>query len=114
MDNLGSIIKDVVFEAKVLDKYRTFDWIANRSMEDLGYTYLHSDLLDSAILTTNHSQSQITSYRFAWVVFAKKTCLWRSKKLALSQSPKGDWKYGMHVVIIIESIPLCHQSLFLN
>ncbi len=25
MDNLGSIIKDVVFEAKVLDKYRTFD-----------------------------------------------------------------------------------------
>jgi hypothetical protein len=44
-------IKDVAFEAKVVNKYGTFDQIANRSMEDLGYAYLHCDLLDRAVLT---------------------------------------------------------------
>jgi hypothetical protein len=44
-------IKDVAFDAKVLNKYGTFDQIANKSMEDLGYAYLHCDLLDRAILT---------------------------------------------------------------
>jgi hypothetical protein len=39
-------IRNVAFEAKVLNRYNTFDQIANRSMEDLGYAYLHCDLLD--------------------------------------------------------------------
>jgi hypothetical protein len=50
MDDLDFGIKDVAFEAKVHNKYGTFDQIANRSME--GYAYLHRDLLDEAILTT--------------------------------------------------------------
>jgi hypothetical protein len=44
-------IKDVAFEAKVLNRYGTFDRIANRSMEDPSYAYLHCDLLDRATLT---------------------------------------------------------------
>jgi hypothetical protein len=42
----------VTFETKVLNKYRTFDQIANRSMEDPSYAYLHCDLLERATLTT--------------------------------------------------------------
>jgi hypothetical protein len=51
MDDLDFKIKDVAFETKVFDRYGTFDRIANRSMEILGYAYLHCDLLDRAILT---------------------------------------------------------------
>ncbi len=51
MDDLDFRIKDVAFEVKVFDKYDTFDRIADRSMEDLGYAYLHCDLLDMATLT---------------------------------------------------------------
>jgi hypothetical protein len=52
VDDLDFWIKTVTFEAKVFNRYGTFDWIINRSMEDLGYAYLHCDLLDKAILTT--------------------------------------------------------------
>jgi hypothetical protein len=45
-------IRDVAFDAKVLNRYGTFDQIANRSMEDPGYAYLHCDLLDKVALTT--------------------------------------------------------------
>jgi hypothetical protein len=40
-DDLDFEIRDVTFEAKVLNRYGTFDQIANRSMEDPGYAYLH-------------------------------------------------------------------------
>jgi hypothetical protein len=52
MDDLGFKIKDVAFEAKVFSSYGTFDRIANRSMEDLRYTYLDYDLLGRVTLTT--------------------------------------------------------------
>jgi len=52
MDDLDFKIKDVTFEAKVLNRYGTFDQIANRSMEDPSYAYLHYDLLHKATLTT--------------------------------------------------------------
>jgi hypothetical protein len=52
VDDLDFKIRDVAFEAKVLNRYGTFDQIANRSMEDLGYAYFHCDLLDRAALTT--------------------------------------------------------------
>jgi hypothetical protein len=45
-------IKNVAFEAKVFNRYGTFDWITNMSMEDPSYAYLHCDLLDKATLTT--------------------------------------------------------------
>jgi hypothetical protein len=52
MDDLDFGVRNVVFEAKVFNRYNTFDKITNISMEDLGYAYLHCDLLDRAILTT--------------------------------------------------------------
>jgi hypothetical protein len=51
MDDLDFGIKNVAFETKVLNKYGTFYRIANRSMEDSGYAYMHYDLLDEATLT---------------------------------------------------------------
>jgi hypothetical protein len=50
VDDLDFGIRDGAFEAKVFNRYGTFDWIANRSMEDLGYAYSHYDLLDRTIL----------------------------------------------------------------
>ncbi len=52
VDNLDFEIKNVTFETKVLNRYGTFYQIANKNMEDLGYTYLHCDLLDKVALTT--------------------------------------------------------------
>jgi hypothetical protein len=44
-------VKDVVFEAKVLNIYGPFDQIVNRSMENPDYAYLHCDLLNRVALT---------------------------------------------------------------
>jgi hypothetical protein len=52
VDDLDFGIRDVAFEAKVFNRYGTFDQIANKSMENPSYTYLHCDLLDKAALTT--------------------------------------------------------------
>jgi len=52
VDDLDFGIRNVPFKAKVLNRYGTFDQIANKSMEDLSYAYLHYDLLDRATLTT--------------------------------------------------------------
>jgi hypothetical protein len=50
VDILDFEIKDVAFEANVLNRYGIFDQIANRGIEDPSYTYLHCDLLDKATL----------------------------------------------------------------
>ncbi len=52
VDELDFGMRDVTFEAKVLNRYGTFDRIANRSMEDLGYACSHCDLLDMETLNT--------------------------------------------------------------
>jgi hypothetical protein len=52
VDDLDFRIRDVTFQANVLNRYGTFDQIANKSMEDPSYAYLHCDLLDMATLTT--------------------------------------------------------------
>jgi hypothetical protein len=51
LNDLDFGIKDLTFEAKVFNRYGTFDQIVNRNMEDLGYAYLHYDLLNKAIVT---------------------------------------------------------------
>jgi len=50
VDNLDFGVRDVAFEAKLLNKYGTFDQIANNTMEYPSYTYLHCDLLNRVIL----------------------------------------------------------------
>jgi hypothetical protein len=52
VDDLDFGIRDVALEAKVFNRYGTFDQITNKNMEDLGYAYLHCDLLDMVTLTT--------------------------------------------------------------
>ncbi len=53
MDDLDFGVKNVVCEeAKVFNMYGTFDQIANKSMQDPSYAYLHCDLLERAILIT--------------------------------------------------------------
>jgi hypothetical protein len=52
VDDLDFKIINVAFEAKLFNKYGTFHQIANRSMKDTGYAYLHCDLLVKAGLTT--------------------------------------------------------------
>jgi hypothetical protein len=59
VDDLDFGIKDVAFEANVLNRYGTFDWIANRNMEDQGYAYLHCDLLNKESLTTITSRVKL-------------------------------------------------------
>jgi len=51
VDDLDFGIRDVAFEAKVFNRYGTFDCNANNSMEDLSYAYLHCDLLNRVALT---------------------------------------------------------------
>jgi len=65
VDDLDFRIRDVAFEAKVFNRYGTFDQITNRSMENPSYTHLHYDLLDKAIMNTNHFEGEIASYRDA-------------------------------------------------
>jgi hypothetical protein len=60
VDDLDFKIRNVVFETKVLNRYGTFDRIANRSMEDLGYAYLHCDFLDNS--DHNHFEGEIALY----------------------------------------------------
>jgi hypothetical protein len=52
MDDLDFGIIDVAFEAKMFNKYGTFNWIIKKSMEDPVYAYLHCDLLDKVVITT--------------------------------------------------------------
>ncbi len=51
MDDLDFGVRNVTFEAKVFNRYGTFNRIANRSMEDLCYAYLHCDVLNMVALT---------------------------------------------------------------
>jgi len=65
VDDLDFRIRDVAFEAKVFNRYGPFDQIANRSMENPSYAHLQYDLLDRAIMNTNHFEGEIASYRDA-------------------------------------------------
>jgi hypothetical protein len=59
LDDLDFGIRDVTFEAKVFNRYGTFDQIANRSMENPSYAHLHYNLSDKAIMNTNHFEGEI-------------------------------------------------------
>ncbi len=41
-----------MFKGKVLNRYGIFYRIANKNIDNLGYAYLHRDLLDKVIRTT--------------------------------------------------------------
>jgi hypothetical protein len=52
VDDSNFEIRNVTFEAKVSNRYGTFDHITNSRMKNPGYAYLHCDLLDKATITT--------------------------------------------------------------
>jgi hypothetical protein len=52
VDDLDFGFRNVTFEAKVFNRYGTFDLITNRNMENPSYAYLHCDLLNRVLLTT--------------------------------------------------------------
>ncbi len=100
MDNLNFRIRNVAFEANVFDRYGTFDWIANRSMEDSCYAYLDCDLLDNATLTiitikVKSFQIKMNEHHMQKCMFVKVNFL-----RIESKSKRGFEKDDMYVIII--------------
>jgi hypothetical protein len=50
VNDLDFRVRNVAFETKVFNRYDTFDRIANRNKEYLGYAYLYCDLLNMVVL----------------------------------------------------------------
>jgi hypothetical protein len=51
MNDLNCGVQDVAFEAKVFNRYVTYDYIT-KSLKDLSYVYLHYGLLNKVIMIT--------------------------------------------------------------
>jgi hypothetical protein len=47
VNDLGCGVWDVAFEGKVLNRYGTYDWVAKKLIDDLGYAYLYCEFLDA-------------------------------------------------------------------
>jgi len=103
MDDLDFKIKDVAFDAKVLNRYGTFDRIANRSMEYLNYAYLHCDLLDKVALTTICLKVKLFYIKMHEQHLQKGMFVKVEYFGIESKSKRGFEKGDMHFVIIIES-----------
>ncbi len=114
MDDLNLRIKDVTFEAKVLNRYGTFDQIANRSMEDPNYAYLHCDLLDRADLTTIILKVK-SPYIEMHEQQLQKCMFVKVENFGIeSKSKKGFENGDMHVVSQLNQQPLCCQFMHSN
>jgi hypothetical protein len=111
IDDLDFGIRDVAFGAMVFNRYGTFDQIANRSMEDPGYAYLHCHLLDKTVMTKitlrvkslhiKMHEQYLQKYMFVKVNFFN----------IESKSKRGFEKGDMHVVITIELITIVSSIL---
>jgi hypothetical protein len=101
MDDLDFRIRDVAFEAKVFNKYGTFDQIANRSME--GCAYLHCDLLNEATLTTITLRMKSPHVKMHEQHLQKGMFVGMENFGIESKSKKVFEKCDMHFVITIES-----------
>ncbi len=87
VDDLDFRIRNVAFEAKVLNWYDIFDRIINKSMEDPSYAYLYCDLLNKAILTTITLRVK-SPYIKMHEQHLQKNMFVKGKIVALSQSLK--------------------------
>jgi hypothetical protein len=98
VDDLDFEIGDITFEAKMFNRYDTFDQIANRSMEDPCYAHLHCDLLDKAtILKVKSPHIDMHEQHLQKCMFVKVNVF-----CIESKSKRGFKKCDMHVVITIE------------
>jgi hypothetical protein len=111
MDDLDFEIKVVVLEAKVFNKYDTFDRIANKSTKDPSYAYLHCDLLDKAALTTITLRVK-SLYIDMHEQHLEKGMFMRLENFGIeSKSKRGFEKGDMHVVITIKSTTIVSSIL---
>ncbi len=102
VEDLDFGIKDVAFEAKMFNRYGTFDQIANRSMEDPSYAYLHYDLLDKTTFTTITLRVK-SPYIKMHEQHLKKNMFVKVEFFCIeSKFKRGFEKGDMHVVIAIE------------
>jgi hypothetical protein len=85
-------IKDGVFKIKVFNRYGAFDWIANESMKNLGYIYLHCEICWTWQLWPQSFWLWNCFIEKCMNNICNKTCLWGSKTLAFNQNLKGDWE----------------------
>jgi hypothetical protein len=110
-DDLDFRIRDVAFEAMVFNRYGTFDQIANRNMEDLGYAYLHCDFLDKIVLTK--ITLKVKSPHIKMHEQHLRKCMFVRVNFfnIESKSKRGFEKGDMHVVITIESIIIVSSIL---
>ncbi len=106
VDELDFGMRDVAFQAKVFNRYGTFDGIANRSMEDLGYACLHCDLLDMEIV--NRITFKIKSPHIDMhEQYLQKGMFVKVENFGIeSKSKRGFEKGDMHVVIIVKSMTI--------
>jgi hypothetical protein len=84
-------------------------------MEDLGYVYLHYDLLDKEAITTITLKVKLPHVEMYEQHLQKDMFVIVNFFCIDSKFKKGFEKGSMHVVITIEStIELCHQFLHSN
>jgi hypothetical protein len=100
VDDLDFKVRDVAFEAKVLNMYDTFDQIVNRTMEDPSYTHLHYDLLDKVALTMVTLRVKSPHIQMN-EQFLQKGIYLRVENFGICK--QGFEKGDMHIVITIES-----------
>jgi hypothetical protein len=103
VDDLDLGIRDVAFEAKMFNRYGTFDHITNKNMENPCYAYLHCDLLDRATQTTiilkvKSPYIEMHEQHLQNSMFVKVKIFHIESKFK-----KGFEKDNIHVVITIES-----------
>jgi hypothetical protein len=103
VDDLDFRIKDVAFEAKVFNRYGTFDQIANRSMKNLGYAYLHYNSLDMATLTIITLRVKSPYIKMHEPHLQENMFVKVDNFGIQSKFKRGFEKGDMHVVITIES-----------
>jgi hypothetical protein len=114
MDDLDFGIRNIAFEAKVLNRYGTFDRIANKSMEDSSYAYLHCDLLDRVALTT--ITLRVTSPHIKMHKQHLQKCMFmKVENFGIDQNPKGVLRKRICMLTLqLSQQPLCHQFLHSN
>jgi hypothetical protein len=102
VDDLDFGVRDVAFEAKLLNKYGTFDQIANRTMEYPSYAYLHCDLLNRVIM---RSFLRVKSPHIEMNEQLLKKKMYVKVEFSYIKS-KSKWSFekgDMHIIITVES-----------
>ncbi len=102
MDDLDFEVRVVTFEAKVFNRYGTFDRIANKSMKDLSYANLHCVVLNMVALTIILFRVKLSHIDMhEW--YLQKGMFVKVKFFGIESKSKRGFEQGdMHVVITIE------------